>query len=64
MESTPQPIKKPVGRPRIDPELLKKPQRKSVYLNFLPDDPKPKIQRPPATYDNKSYQSVYEKYGV
>lgn len=57
-------VKKQLGRPRIDPELLKKPQRKSVYLNFHCDEPKPAIQRPPTKYDNASYQDIYNKYGL
>lgn len=53
---------KKLGRPSI-PDHLKKPQsRKShFFLNFLPDEKKEPIQRPPAEYSNKS---VFEKYGV
>jgi hypothetical protein len=57
-------IKKPLGRPRIDPELLKKPMNRKSFLNFYPDEPKKEITRPPAVYNNTSYTSVYEKYGV
>jgi hypothetical protein len=57
-------VKKPLGRPKIDPELLKRPQRKSTYLNFIDDPPKQQMKRPPAVYNNTSYLNVFEKYGV
>lgn len=58
------PVKK-LGRPRMD-ESKKKPQSRPsiLHLNFLPDPPRPTINRPSAKYDNQSYQSIYEKYGV
>ena len=57
-------IKKPLGRPKIDPALLKAPPKRNVFMNFYQDEPKKPIQRPPAIYDNKSYLNVFEKYGI
>lgn len=55
---------KKLGRPRME-ESEKKPQgvRTRRYLNFLPDEKK-EIIRPSATYDNQSYTSIFEKYGI
>jgi hypothetical protein len=57
--------KRKPGRPPLE-DHLKKPASKITcrYLNFLPDDPKPVIQRPISRYDNASYEDIYRKYGV
>lgn len=56
---------KKLGRPRIEDHLKKPASRKShFFLNFHPDEKKEPIARPPAIYDNTSYKSVYEKYGI
>lgn len=55
---------KKLGRLRME-ESEKKPQsrRTGMYSNFLPDEKK-EIIRPSAIYDNQSYTSIFEKYGI
>lgn len=42
---------------------LVKVYRQKIAAHVEPDAPS-KLKRPSATYDNASYQSIYEKYGV